>query len=103
MLHRFALSAAALLACGASSSPNVVEDPDLVVMLRTSDSESFRWRIDAFPSLVAAGWRIQVYHVPTHPLAATTNGPLFSLNGDSWEGYRDRSSHFRRITQAMAR
>lgn len=105
-LSALALPALALTAPPASAGTpavrDVVEDPHLVVLVRTTDPESRRWYRDAYPALLDAGWRIQVYQVPAIPQLGELSGPMFSLKGDAWHGYHDRASHFRRLARATA-
>lgn len=101
-----ALAALALSAPPASAGTparEVVHNPDLVVIVRTTDPQSRRWYYEAYPALLDAGWRIQVYRVPSIPQLGDLPGPMFSLKGDAWHGYQDRASHFRRLADATAR
>ena len=103
MPFRLWLIAGFALICAAAPAQEVVEDPQLVVLLRTTDAQSMHWYRDAYPDLRSVGWRIQIYHVPSVPQLGREAGPVFSLRGQIWEGYRDRASHYERLRGALRR
>lgn len=70
----------------------VVKAPHLVASVWSSGCvHGERWLREAYPELLAKGWRIEVRRVSPDSGVAC---PTFAMGGRTWSGYTGKASHF---------